>query len=106
MASHHPNLLHAVALAPDLVGCPAHRHQAGLDVLSAVQVGGRSVEAEPAHRHLQYLLGAMEDTARGWITLVEPPAHAGPLHPWPGKSSAIGPLSVTPIRADRQPRSA
>src|SRR5215813_1938413 len=81
MARHHPNLLHAVALAPDLVGCPAHRHQAGLDVLSAVQVGCRPVEAEPAHRHLQDLFSSPEDTARGWIALVEPPAHAGPLHP-------------------------
>src|SRR5215472_14378711 len=85
MARHNADLLHAVALAPDLVGRPAHGHEAWLDVLGAVQVGGRPVEAEPAHRHLQDGLGAPEDAARRWITLVEPLTHSWSLHALAGE---------------------
>src|SRR6266487_6096150 len=70
-----PHLLHAVALPPDLVGGPAHGHDAGLQVLRPVELLVGALEAEPAHRHAEHRLRPLEHAPRGRIALVEPQAH-------------------------------
>ena len=79
VACGHAHVFQPVAFAPHLVRRPAHRHHAWLDHVGAVQLLDRSFEAQLADRHLEDLFGALEDAARGRVTVVQVLAHAGLL---------------------------
>ncbi len=102
----------SVALAPHLVGRPANRHHARLDDVGAVQVLDGALEAQPADRHLQDLLGPLERSTRRWIAVVQVLSHAGLLSSlaWEKQCDRAGELythviSVMPTSRGRLPTS-
>src|SRR6266849_3418402 len=85
VAGGDAHVLEAVALAPHLVGRPAHRHHTWLDDLGAVQLLERAFEAEPAHGHLQDLFRPFENPASGRVAVVQVATHARFLHSLAGE---------------------
>ncbi len=110
VAGSHAHVLEAVALAPYLVGSPAHSHHAGLDDLCAVELLERAFEAKPAHGHLQDLFRTLEHAASGRVAVVQVAAHAGLLHALAGEQqrdrAGEADQPVIPRSSTTPPRSA
>src|SRR5437868_7058425 len=88
VAGRHAHVLEAVALAPNLVGRPAHGHHARLDHVGAIELFDGTFEAQLADRHLEDDLGTLVYPAGGRVAVVEVLAHARLLHPLTGEQKS------------------
>ena len=92
VAGHHLDPVQSEALSIGLEGGPADRHQAGLQVLGAVQLSVRPFETKAPDRHLQDVLGAGQDLVGDAGNRCQLSSHAGSLHPLTGEEQTHRPL--------------